>query len=145
MPISRTFVVPCTLLLLTALLLFPVGCASTPRPNTPPVHITVGADGLLTYGTLQFRAEQLPEQLSRNGVSKDQDIRLHLADAHQTNHLAQLSDVLKRNGYKRFFFMTERRATAEVTGQSETRTPAAAEAPPASTTKKKPAPTVIRP
>ncbi len=135
------------LLLLVPLLLFPAGCASTPRAGAPPVHITVGADGMLTYGTQQFRPEQLPERLSRSGVSKEQDIRLHLADARQTNLLAQLRDMLLRNGYKRFLFLTERRATSEVSGQPETRTetPAPTAEPAAPPPGQRPRPAPIRP
>jgi hypothetical protein len=137
----------CALLLLAPLLLFPAGCASTPRAGAPPVHITVGADGMLTYGAQQFRTEQLPERLSRSGVSKEQDIRLHLADARQTTQLAQLRDVLLRSGYTHFFFLTERRATSEVSGQPETRTEthAPTDEPAAPTPGQRPRPAPIRP
>ena len=84
---------------------------------------------MVTYRDSQFRAEQLPGRLAKSGVSVDQEIRLHVEDTRQTGLMAQLRDVLLRNGYKHILFVTETRAMSEVSGQPETRTATPVRAP----------------
>jgi hypothetical protein len=128
MSFSRCHHLTRALLRLVPLALLLAGCASPPRTTTP-LHVAVSSTGMVTYRDSQFRAEQLPGRLAKNGVSVDQEIRLHVEDTRQTGLMAQLRDVLLRNGYKHILFVTETRAMSEVSGQPETRTATPVRAP----------------
>ncbi len=100
-----------------------------PADDLHPLHVSFSATGVVTYRDSQFKADQLPARLAKSGASVDQEIRLHMEDTRQTRLMAQLRDVLLRNGYKHILFLTETRAMSEVSGQPETRTETPVRAP----------------
>ena len=106
-------------LLLTGL----AGCVTT-STSTAPVHVLVTSKGVVNYLGAQFGADQLPSRLSRAGVGKQQEIRVHMEDIRNTRLMSQLYNGLHNKGYARVLFQDEPRATSEVSGEPDTRTEA---------------------
>ena len=120
-------------LVLTALTVLALaGCVtSTPKPKAQlaAVHILVSPAGIATYAGEHFGADQIPARLAKTGVEKTQDIRIHMADIHNTHLMAQIYNSLHSKGYLHVLFQDELRASSEVVGEPETRAEAPAEKP----------------
>jgi hypothetical protein len=104
-------------LLAAAAMCFAAGCATTPAsaPPGPPVNLTLGSQGVVTFAGRPVPTEQLGRELLRSGVSVRQEIRVHLPEGPRDDaRTAALSAALRKSGFIRVFFVGERHAVSSV-------------------------------
>jgi len=99
------------------------GCASTPKPRGH-ANVFVTASGQINYLGKPCGPDQLPARLAKDGVGKEQEIRVHLDDIRNTQLRNQIAAGLIQKGYKRVLFVAAPRASSEVVGEPNTHTEA---------------------
>jgi type IV pilus biogenesis protein CpaD/CtpE len=94
------------------------GCASAPKSGAgaPPAHVTLDSQGVAAYAGVVVPINQLAAMLRRNGVGRQQEIRVHIpAGTPNRAAMGEILAALQHGGFRRVLFLEERRATSSVT------------------------------
>ena len=94
-----------------------MGCVTTSAQKTAslPVHLTVNNQGLIGYAGMTVSADQLGRVLLKNGVSPEQEIRVHLPEGMRNDAVTRpMTIALKQSGFVHVLFMGERHAVSSV-------------------------------
>jgi hypothetical protein len=100
-------------LLLTPALMSSTGCVTAQRVDPAyGVQLTVLSADSVEFLGQPAQLENLGKTLRKAGVRPNQEIRVHLRDAHDTPTMQRLTAMLANGGFRRVVFTTPRHAAS---------------------------------